>query len=183
MSGSKIEFSTITTDEYKKLTEFEIIYGVVESQFGHCLIALNNESICYMSLFDEGKENSAIDHLTKDWPNATLREDNKKIEEVSKGIFESNSARLNVLLRGTELQCNVWKELTNLKEGMTASYEQIAKAVGNPKAIRAVASAIAKNKIAYLIPCHRVIRKTGAPNKYRWGPERKIQILKLESKK
>lgn len=85
------------------------------------------------------------------------------------------------MLRGTELQCKVWKELTNIDVGMTTSYSKVAEAVGNPKAIRAVASAIAKNRIGYIIPCHRVIRKEGAPNKYRWGPERKVKILDYEA--
>lgn len=145
--------------------------------------------------------------LQQDWPNAKLKEDTKTVEDLAKSIFsrveqdsndstesadsapeaaadEDKSAeqkpKLNVLLRGTEMQCKVWKELTKLKEGTTSNYEQIAKAVGNPRAIRAVATAISKNKIAYVIPCHRVVRKTGALSKYRWGPERKMKILECE---
>lgn len=85
-----------------------------------------------------------------------------------------------VIVCGTDLQIKVWKELLNIKMGETVTYSQIAEAVGNPKAVRAVGSAIGRNKIAYVIPCHRVINKGGAPQKYGWGPERKIQILNYE---
>lgn len=187
---TNIVFDSISGDEYKKIKNFEIKYGVKDTQFGKCLLGVHDKSICYMSLFDEGKQNTAMDDLQTDWPNAILEEDAQQADKLIDAIFEAYQDKMptadegfNVLLKGTELQVKVWKELTKLKEGMTANYEQIAKAVGNPKAVRAVANAIAKNKIAYLIPCHRVIRKKGAPNKYRWGPNRKMDMLKYESGK
>lgn len=187
---TNIIFNSITGDQYKKLKNFEISYGMNNTKFGKCLMGIHNNCICYMSLFNDDQEDSAILDMRADWPNAILEEDTGAINNMIKTIFEDcDETKLqtinnyNVLLKGTELQVKVWKELTTLKEGTTTNYEQVAKAVGNPKAIRAVANAIAKNRIAYLIPCHRVIRKKGSLSKYRWGPERKMQILQYESEK
>lgn len=142
-----------------------------------------------MSLFNDNEQSSAIMDMQADWPNATLEEDvTHGVNKIIKTIFDEECLsdiqnNYNLLLKGTELQVKVWKELTTINEGTTANYEQIARAVGNPKAIRAVANAIAKNKIAYLIPCHRVIHKKGSLSKYRWGPERKMLMLQYEHEK
>jgi len=84
------------------------------------------------------------------------------------------------LLQGTPFTLQVWQALLGIHEGQLATYSHIAEAMNNPKAVRAVASAIASNPIAYLIPCHRVIRNTGVLNEYRWGKERKAAMIAKE---
>lgn len=179
-----INFTTISNDEYKKsVNNFEISYGFIKTNFGECLVGIHNKKICHIAFFDDGKENSAIDKLQTDWPNSTLKEDNDSVLPIAKGLFDDKdvkNSKFEVLLRGTEMQVNVWKELTKLKAGSTYSYENIAKAIGKPSAIRAIANVIASNRVAYLIPCHRVISKTGKIGKYKWGVERKKLILKKE---
>lgn len=175
-----INFNIISNDEYKKSNNFDITYGITYVPFGKCLIGLHDSKVCHISLHDE-QENSIVEHLKRDWPNSQLQWDNLAIQEIQKLIFETADDFVDVLVRGTELQLNTWRELTKLREGTTVSYEQMAKAVGKPKAIRAVASAIAKNRLAYLVPCHRVISKTGAIHKYRWGAARKKMMLESEA--
>jgi len=123
--------------------------------------------------------------MQSDWPNAVLKENKQVIKPLAEQIFSngepSAKTEVNVLLKGTDMQINIWKELTKLKPGVTTSYEHIAKAIGKPTAIRAVANAIAKNRIAYVIPCHRIIQKSGNIGKYRWGVQRKKDILKYEN--
>lgn len=191
---TNIIFNSITGNQYKKLKHFEITYGMKSTKFGNCLMGLHDNCICYMSLFNDNEHETALMDMQADWPNATLEIDcSPQINNIIETIFDDNNQKLdinfeainnyNVLLKGTTLQVKVWKELVTLKEGTTTNYEQIAKAVGNPKAVRAVANAIAKNRIAYLIPCHRVIHKKGSLSKYRWGPERKRQMLQYEHEK
>lgn len=82
-----IIFSTLNNDEYKKLKNFEITYGISGTMLGNCLLGLNNESICFLSLFDEGKENIALDYLNVDWPGAILHEDHERIKPLVNQIF------------------------------------------------------------------------------------------------
>ena len=91
------------------------------------------------------------------------------------------AAPLRVLVRGTTFQVKVWEALMSLSPGELTSYEALARRVGNPRAVRAVASANAANAVAYLIPCHRVIRKSGALGGYRWGLGRKLALLSWEA--
>ena len=176
-----INFTTITDNEYKKSSNFGISYGITDLPFGTCLIGLHDSKVCHISLHDEQQENLIVEHLKRDWPNSILQQDNSAAQNMQKLIFEDEGGSVDVLVRGTDLQLNVWKQLTKLKKGTTVSYEQVAKAVGKPKAIRAVASAVGKNRLAFLIPCHRVISKNGAIHKYRWGATRKKMMLKSEA--
>jgi len=92
----------------------------------------------------------------------------------------ANNHELRVLVRGTEFQTKVWEALINLPVATLASYQHIANDIARPKSVRAVATAIANNKVALLIPCHRVIRATGELNQYRWGKTRKAAMIGWE---
>lgn len=179
---AKLNLKFMTPEEYKNKKDFEITYGFTETKFGPSIIGMNNDHLCYIAFYDEGKDNSAIDTLKNDWPNAILKANNNAVQEMAKDVFEDTNSKqeLNVLLKGTDLQIRVWKELTKLKIGTTTNYEQIAKAIGKPSAVRAVANAISRNRVAYVIPCHRVIQKSGNISKYRWGVHRKKEMLQYE---
>lgn len=114
------------------------------------------------------------------WENANLVFDEKLACEYLENIFVKNQ-KYPLLVKGTNLQINVWKALLNLPNGIVATYQDIANYLDKPKAVRAVASAIGRNHIGYLIPCHRVIAKSGAMSGYRWGIERKKILIAYES--
>ncbi|KAF5280531.1 hypothetical protein FQR65_LT00282 [Abscondita terminalis] len=174
-----INFKSLSPEQYKQLKDFSITYGFAKSKFGPCIIGIKDKQLCYLAFYDEGKEKSIVDEMKNDWPKCTIDQDDDLIQPFAKKVFDQDKDEdIDVLLKGTEMQVNVWKELINIKAGTTLDYEGVAKAIGKPTAVRAVASTVSKNKIAYLIPCHRVINKSGNISKYRWGGEKKKDMLK-----
>lgn len=176
-----------------------IATGFHESPFGECLIAVTDRGVCGLSFVLGGDRALALAELEHRWPGAVLVEDTGATRLAAQRIFaawggtqwnpESSGASgngitptpLSVLVRGTNFQVRVWEALLRIPAGAVASYEDIASAVGQNGATRAVGSAIARNPVAYLIPCHRVIRKAGAFGSYHWGAARKVAILMRES--
>lgn len=180
-----ITHESISPGEYKKCgLGLEIFYGVYSCLFGYCLIAVTTRGLCKLSFFDDDAEqNLLVGELQQEWSNATILEDKEQTDTYYKRIFlDETSERkpIHLLLKGTPFKLQVWQALLGISEGQLATYSHIAETMENPKAIRAVASAIACNPIAYLIPCHRVIRKTGVLNEYRWGKERKAAMIVRE---
>jgi len=158
-----------------------IYYGYTTSPFGTCFIATINNNICLLQF--PGKEDNPLDELKKRWKNAMLVEDITHIEKIAYTIFKQPSTRkISVQVQGTPFQLNVWQTLMEVPFACLLSYEELAIRSGHRKAIRAVASAVARNPIAYLIPCHRIIRKNGEMGNYRWGKEIKKSILDWENK-
>jgi len=162
----------------------QIYYGIHNSPFGKCLIAITKRGICNLSFIEESNDNQWISELKEEWKNAELIKDFKKTEPIFNKIFYpekiNNKEKINVFLKGTNFQIRVWKALIQIPEGSLTTYEEIAKKIGNPKASRAVGSAIGSNNISFLIPCHRVINKIGTIGKYRWGAVRKKAIIAWE---
>ncbi|MFM9971247.1 MAG: methylated-DNA--[protein]-cysteine S-methyltransferase, partial [Burkholderiales bacterium] len=168
--------------------------GLAGTPFGECLIAQSPRGICYLAFVEpEDLPLSAFHKLMREWPRARLRRDDAWAEALAATIFSPGESLANatgrgrrkksslkVLVRGSEFQVRVWRALLNIPSGALASYGALAGALGVPSAARAVGSAVAKNSIAYLIPCHRVIRETGVIGAYRWGHERKRAILGWE---
>ncbi len=181
----------VTPGEYKSGgAGLTIHYGIHASPFGSCLIATTERGICNLS-FVETSEGKAIDELVAGWKQARMIEDYNTTAPLAARIFSDVSNRLNsrleptpplkLHLRGTNFQIKVWEALLKIPAGAVTTYEQIASQIGNPSALRAVGSAVGHNPIAYLIPCHRVIRKTGEYGNYRYGSARKKVILARES--
>lgn len=160
----------------------QIRYGFHETSFGICCIAITEQSVCHLSFVNERNVELVVQQLVSEWPNAQLQRDEAETKSFVDDIFAKKVVKNtpNFTLRGTEFQQLVWQKLCEIPVGQTRSYEEVAQMIGKPAAVRAVASAIAKNRIAYLIPCHRVIRKSGEIHKYRWGSERKKAILSYE---
>ena len=164
-----------------------IYYGVHNSPFGLLLIAQTQKGICKMSFCDE---HSVADHLTElqnSWHAAIFIRDESQTASISERLFPTTNSsnyspqEFKLLLRGTPFQLKVWEALLSIPFGQLHSYDQVAKLIDRPKASRAVGTAIASNEIAYLIPCHRVIRKVGESGQYRWGPNRKSAIIGWEA--
>lgn len=161
-----------------------LIYGVFDSPFGPYVLGAIGDKICRLHFLEEGDDPALV--LSADWPEVTLRPDAVALQPLADRIFPHTASAasgepLRVLLRGTPFQLKVWEALLRIPEGRLASYDDIAAAIGLPGASRAAGSAIGSNPVGYLIPCHRVIRKTGVLGGYRWGLTRKNALIGWEA--
>lgn len=157
-----------------------ITCGFGRSPFGEVFIAFFSQNIYLLEFVDDNKE-QIFENFQKSWDNVVLCHDDKKALKYLENIFIKKK-KYNLVVKGTNFQIDVWRALLNLPSGTTSTYQEIANSLNKPKAVRAVASAIGKNHIGYLIPCHRVISKSGAIGGYRWGIERKKLLLIHESR-
>ncbi len=155
--------------------------GIHPTPFGPVLVGTTERGVCHLAFVDDPDEAAA--DLRDRWPAATLVEDPDATAEVAARVFgeTEEDAPLAVLVSGTNLQVQVWQALLALPEGTTTSYGALARAIGRPEAARAVASAVGANRLAVLVPCHRVLRSSGALSGYRWGVARKRRLLALEA--
>ncbi len=173
----------VTPKEYKQLGQnVQITYGYGYTPFGNALIALTKRGICFLGFYDTNKED-VHKRFKQIWAKADLIQDDKKATEVLDSIFIKKDKKFSLYLKGTNFQINVWKALINIPDGSITTYQEVAKYLENPKAVRAVANAIGSNPIGYLIPCHRVLGKSGAMTGYRWGIERKKILVAYEALK
>ncbi len=161
--------------------------GFHETPFGEALVATTERGVCGLT-FHEGSRREAMRDLASRWPGATIEERPRLTAPIAARIFKALEVRdpeglvpLGLLVRGTNFQVKVWRALLQIPAGAVASYEDIATAIGSPSAVRAVGTAVGRNPVAFLIPCHRVIRTTGALGGYRWGLPRKRAMLAWES--
>ena len=183
-----VTFDAMTPGDFKKQGDgLKIEYCFCASPFGECLIATTERGICHLGFVQKGNRSDALNQLFESWPGAIFIEKLEPIDPIIKKIFEPNHTTeprpFNILIKGTNFQINVWKALLQIPKGNVVSYQDIAAYIGRPKAFRAVASAIAINPVAYLIPCHRVIAKSGKIHQYRWGSSRKKAIVGWETAK
>jgi AraC family transcriptional regulator of adaptative response/methylated-DNA-[protein]-cysteine methyltransferase len=162
-----------------------IRYGIHPSPFGDCLVAITDRGICAVSFLLAEHGGMARDTLKKRWSRATLRESRAGTGDVAKRIFAPsrwrNGPPFSVIVRGTNFQIRVWEALVRIPPGSALSYGDLAAIVGSPGAARAVGSAVARNPVSFLIPCHRVIRENGDFGNYQSGAARKKAILAWEA--
>src|SRR5882672_7015242 len=161
-----------------------IEWGLAESPFGCCSLGWNARGICHLAFHDRNKNFAAPSELRENWPNAKFRRNDREAHRLAKIIFGrggTSTAPLKTFVRATPFQLKVWRALLRIPEGCVTSYRGIAGAIGQPQAARAVGTACGSNAIAYLIPCHRVIRETGVVRGYRWGTIRKRALLAWET--
>lgn len=160
-----------------------IIWGRSESPFGPALVASTPRGLCHLSFRQAG--DSLDEHLGRihsQWPNAGLRQNDHQASQTLTTIFEpTKNSTLPLHIKGTNFQIKVWEALLRIPSGRLVTYGDVANTVGKPGASRAVGTAVGANHIAYLIPCHRVIRESGALGGYRWGLERKQAMLGWEA--
>ena len=176
-----VNFEGVTPKEYKELgRDLEIVYGYGITPFGKAFLGFTKRGVCFLAFGEDEKK--LFNSFEKEWKNAVLCQNDKEVKKYLKNIFSFNK-KVNLLVKGTNFQVNVWKALLNIPNGSIVTYQDIANFIDKPKAIRAVANAIGSNNIAYLIPCHRVIAKSGAMSGYRWGVQRKKILLAYEAMK
>mgnify|MGYP000901334396 CR=1 FL=1 len=174
----------MTPGDYKRAAAgMTIRWTLAPTRFGAALFAATDRGLCRIAFLDS--KEAAMAELAAEWPGARHVEDARAlagfVEEVDRRMRgDAPRDRLGLLLRGSPLRLKVWEALLRVPRGAMISYTDLAAQAGEPRAVRAVASSVADNPIGYLVPCHRVIRATGAINEYRWGSARKAVILGCE---
>ncbi|MFP4321896.1 MAG: bifunctional transcriptional activator/DNA repair enzyme AdaA [Anaerolineales bacterium] len=182
-----INVHAMTPGEYKAAgAGLNISYGVHATPFGQALLAQTARGVCALRfLADDAPLEAHLDDLRTEWPLATFQQDTPRTAETIGRIFsqsEQTSAQpVTLLLKGTNFQLRVWDALLRIPFGGATTYADVAQAIGKPSATRAVGNAVGANPIAYLIPCHRVLRADGGLSGYRWDPTRKRAILGWEA--
>lgn len=185
-----VRCEAVTPGEYKRRgKDLTIQYGFHPTPFGECLLMLTARGICGLSFVIEGNQEGALAHQLTGWEKAQIVSDQDGTHGAVERIFASHhqppvsgTSPLRLLLRGTPFQVKVWEALLRVPAGALTTYESLARLSGyRGNAARAVGQAVSHNLIAYLIPCHRVIRKTGVLGNYRWGPIRKRALIGWEA--
>ncbi len=159
-----------------------IAWGFHPSPFGECLLGVTARGICHLSFVVSGGRRAALAYLRRRWPRAALREDTALAARTAERVFSATRRREPRLhLAGTNFQLKVWEALLRIPRGAATTYGEVARRIGRPTAARAVAGAVGANPVAWLIPCHRVLRSVGGLGGYRWGVERKRAMLGWEA--
>jgi AraC family transcriptional regulator, regulatory protein of adaptative response / methylated-DNA-[protein]-cysteine methyltransferase len=189
-SGSRlhdhfVHLEAVTPGEYKSGgAGLTIEYAVHDTPFGQAFIATTPRGICHFAFLDDADDGSQLAGLRGQWPHAVFHENRQRTGTTVRTMFNDEGPPdrlLSLHVRGTNFQINVWKALLRIPPGTVASYAQVAAAIGHPRAARAVGLAAARNPVAFLIPCHRVIQGNGRIGGYHWGLVRKHAIHAWET--
>lgn len=161
-----------------------IVYGTHETPFGPALLATTDQGICNLHFLHDPDEDNLEALLRAQWPDVPLSYEPEAIQRLGDRIFQTapehpQSVVLHV--KGSDFQIQVWRALLQIPWGTTTTYQDLAQAIGRPTAARAIGNAVGRNPVGYIIPCHRVIRRSGQLGGYRWGLERKALMLGWEA--
>jgi len=180
-----INIEGMTPGEYKNGGEqLQINYSFAETPFGNIIVASTTKGICHLAFADDEKD--ALQQLQLQFPNAQFRQVVDTIQQNALFIFTQDwkdLSKIKLHLKGTPFQIKVWEALLKIPMGDVSTYSNIANTINNPNASRAVGTAIGDNPVAFLIPCHRVIRSTGDFGQYHWGSIRKTAMIGWEASK
>ena len=173
----------VTPGEFKHKGEgLQITYGIHPSPFGECLLAATGRGICSLMFVPGNDRAAALTAFRHDWQKAELSEDPSRTGPLLEQVFSRSGEKpLPLHLLGTNFQMKVWEALLRIPAGALTTYTAVAQSIGRPTAARAVSNAVAHNPIAYIIPCHRVIRESGEMGGYRYGIPRKRAMLEWET--
>lgn len=179
-----VKVEGMTPGEYKNGgAALNINYSFADTPFGKVIVASTNKGICHMAFTDESEEN-ALEQLKANYPNATYKQLVDRIQQNALFIFTQDWRHLDEIklhIKGTDFQLKVWETLLKVPHGGLTTYSVLAREAGCANASRAVGTAIGNNPVAFLIPCHRVIRSTGDVGQYHWGAARKNAIIGWEA--
>lgn len=181
-----VNMEAMSPGEFKHAASGLLIrYGIGETPFGSALIAITDRGICHLSFIEAREKEQAIHTLKAGWPLARFEHQQEESTTLLAGIFDpqhiKNDEPLSVWVSGSNFQIQVWRALLQIPFSGVLSYRQLATHLGMPKASRAVGNAIAHNPVAYLIPCHRVLRQSGDVGKYHWDEHRKAALVAWEA--
>jgi AraC family transcriptional regulator of adaptative response/methylated-DNA-[protein]-cysteine methyltransferase len=163
----------------------QITYGFTDTPFGRALLASTIRGLCHLAFVESGAEGASVAALAASWPQARLRRDEGAAAHLAQRIWDSSKsaagtravAPLKLTVKGTNFQLKVWQALLELGSAGPTTYAALAHAVGVAGGARAVGQAVGANPVAWLIPCHNVLRKDGALGGYHWGEDRKRAML------
>lgn len=175
----------VTPQEYRqKGSGIRIEYGIHETPFGACLMGVTERGICWLSFIQADEDAKLrIEEMKQHWNSSVFHQNQELTAAFIQKIFHPGQhpgSKLHVFVKGTNFQVKVWEALLKIPLGTVTTYQGIAEQIQSPKAMQAVGSAVGSNHIAYLIPCHRVIRKDGILGEYRWNPTRKKGMIGWE---
>jgi AraC family transcriptional regulator of adaptative response/methylated-DNA-[protein]-cysteine methyltransferase len=178
-----VTYEAMTPGEYKQQGAGLVIrYGVHPTPFGAALLLTTERGIAGLSFVDDDAPEEAIEEARAAWPLSRLIEDRDATGALVARLFDgTGSEPTRLLLKGTNFQVKVWSALLRVPSGRVVSYLDLASAIGQPRAVRAVGNALAHNPVGFVVPCHRVIRATGALGDYRWGHVRRRALLAWEA--
>lgn len=180
-----LKIEAMTPGEYARGGEGLVIeYGFHPSPFGTALLMTTGKGLCGLAFADDGEEDAALADMKARWPKAEYREGSGRARALAEQIFDAargNDVPIGLHLLGTPWQIKVWEALLAIPEGRLTTYKAIAKAMSKERASRAVGTAVGRNPISYLIPCHRVLGSDGALHGYHWGLSRKRAMLAVEA--
>jgi len=181
-----VTIEAMTPGEFKaRGASLKISYGFHSSPFGECLLAVTERGICGLGFVGKGGRARTLREMKGRWKEADFAENPRVTRPYVERIFaraRKNGAQpLTLFLKGTNFQIKVWEALLKVPLGSLVCYVDLAAAIGKPKAARAVGSAVGRNPVAFIIPCHRAIRKAGVIGNYHWGGARKKAMLVWEA--
>ncbi len=181
-----VTFEAITPGEYKRQgAGLRVAFGFHDTTFGKCLLATTERGICALHFVEGGDRSGVLAQLASRWPQACLEEDSSRTQPMVERLFAhaaGDQARpFHLLLKGTNFQVKVWQALLAVPSGALVSYQAVASHIDTANSARAVGAAVARNPVAFLIPCHRVISKAGRIHRYQWGTTRKKAIVGWEA--
>ena len=160
-------------------------YGFHPSPFGLALVMATDRGLAGLAFADPGGQRPALEDMTRRWPRATYLEEPSRTENIARRIFDSAMWKpdqpLRVVMIGTDFEVRVWETLLCIPMGKASTYSDIANKIGKPKAARAVGAAVGKNPMSFVVPCHRVLGKSGDITGYHWGLTRKRAMLGWEA--
>lgn len=181
-----VSLACVTPGTFKAMgRDLQIQYALHTCQFGDYLVAATDKGICYLHFYQT--EDEALNDLRNTWPEATIQHRENAYHAQVQAFFRNAGLqpgkKLSLHLQGTPFQVKVWEALLRIPEGHLSSYAGLAQRIGKPGASRAVGTAIGSNPVAFLIPCHRVVKSMGGIGEYRWGPARKMAMIGWEAAK
>ena len=181
-----VTHEAVSPGEYKSGgAGLTVVFDFVPSPFGIALPMATERGLCGLAFADEGGEAAAFEDMRRRWPAAVFRRDPDRIAPLAQRIFDSERWQpdqpLRVFLIGTDFEVRVWETLLRIPLGCATTYSAVATQIEKPKAARAVGAAVGRNPISFVVPCHRVIGKSGALTGYQWGLTRKRAMLGWEA--
>ena len=160
-----------------------IRHGIADTPFGSAFLAETPRGLCRLAFIEPGAERQELRQLREQFANANLVRDDARAEELVRIIWGQGRESLPLAVCGTNFQVQVWRALLELAPGATVTYSALARQLGSPEGARAVGNAVGANPIAWVIPCHRVLRAGGKLGGYRWGTARKQMIRRWENRR
>jgi len=178
-----LKIEAMTPGDYAKGGRgLSIDYGFADCPFGRVLVMATAKGVCGLAFGDDGEDDRMLADMMSRWPRADFVENTKHAEEIAQKIFEHDGkTEIGLHLLGTPFQIKVWEALLKIPEGKMTTYGTIATRLGDAKASRAVGTAVGRNPVSWLIPCHRVLGSDGALHGYHWGLLRKRSMLAMEA--